>query len=91
MCVSMTVIGIRLGFSSGRPRILCHCIFQFKSCFLDELGANYCNNFYDCSRFGTLGEAFDYRGEFSLFVLIVVRLGHGVEYYRWPVIVVTVL
>ena len=51
--------------------------------------ANYCNLFYDCS---SLGEVFAHGGEFSLPILKVVVLGHGVENYCGPVTtVVTVL
>ena len=50
-----------------------------------------CNRFYDCNIFGSLGEVFAHGGEFPLSFLIVVGLGHRVEFYCWPVTAVTVL
>ena len=51
VCVSIAVVGGKLRFLSGRPRDLWHSIYSF--CFL---GANYyCNSFYDCNSFGSLG------------------------------------
>ena len=47
-------------------------------CFL---GANFCNLFYACSTFGSLGEVFAHGGEFPPSFLKVVGLGHGVEKY----------
>ena len=46
-----------------------HCIFRHSFCFL---GANYCNLFYDCSSFESLGEVFARGGDFLLAFLIVV-------------------
>ena len=40
MCVSITVVGGKLLFLSGRPRAIRHCIFHRRFFFL---GANYCN------------------------------------------------
>ena len=51
----------KLRFLSGRPRDLWHCIFRHSFC---SLGANYCNLFYDCSSFASLGEVFAHGGEF---------------------------
>ena len=67
MCVSIAVVGGKLRFWSGRPRDFWHCIFRHSSCFL---GAIYCNLFYDCSSFGSLGEVFAHGGEFPLAFLI---------------------
>ena len=75
-CVSIAVGGGRLRFLSGRPRDLWHCIFRLSFCFL---GANYCDLFYDCSSFTSLGEVFVHEGKFPLAFLIVVGYGHGVE------------
>ena len=61
MCVSIAIVGGKLVFLSGRPRDVWHCIFHCSFCFL---GANYCNLFYDCSSFGSLGEVFAHGGEF---------------------------
>ena len=47
--VSIAVVGGKLRFLPGRPRDLWHCICRHSFCFL---GANYCNIFYDCGRFG---------------------------------------
>ena len=58
-----------IGFLSGRPRDLWHCIFCHSFRFV---GAKYCNLFYDCSSLGSLGEVFAHRGEFPLAFLIVV-------------------
>ena len=65
VCVSIAVVGGKLRFLSGRPRDFWHCIFHHSFCFL---GANYryCNRFYDCSSFGSLGEVFAHGGEFPL-------------------------
>ena len=72
-------------FSFGRLRDLRHCIFHRSFCFL---GANYCNIFYDCNSFGSLGEVFAQGGEFPLSVIVVVGL--VMDNYSWPVTVVTV-
>ena len=53
-----------------------HCTFRHGFCFL---GVNYCNLFYNCSNFGSLGEVFAHGGEFPLAFLIVGDQGHGVE------------
>ena len=76
--VSIAVVGGKLRFLSGRHRDLWHSIFSHSFCFL---GANYCNLFYDCSNFGSLGEVFAHGGEFPLAFLKVGGLGHGVENY----------
>ena len=76
--VSIAVVGGKLIFLSGRPRDLWHCIFHHSFCFLS---ANYCNLFYDCGSFRSLGEVFAHGGEFPLAFLRVVGLGHGVENY----------
>ena len=83
-----STVGGELKFWSGRPRGIWYCIFPHSFCFL---GANHCNIFYDCDSFGSSGEVFAHGGEFPLSFSIVVGLGHGVEYYCWPVTVVTVL
>ena len=56
-------------FLSRRPRDLWHCIFRHSFCFLR---ANYCNLFYDCNSFDTLGEVFARGGEFPLSIFAVV-------------------
>ena len=79
MCVcksSIAVLGGKLRFLSGRPRNIWHCIFHHSFYFL---GAKYCNPFYDCHSFGSLGEVFAHGGEFQLSFLIVVGLSHGVK------------
>ena len=63
MRLSIAVVGGELRFLSGRSRDLWHCIFRHSFCFL---GANYCNLFYDCSSFGSLGESFSHGDEFPL-------------------------
>ena len=60
-------------FLFGGSRDLWHCIFYHSFGFL---GTNYCNIFYDCNSFGSLGEVFAHGGEFRLSFLIVVGLGH---------------
>ena len=74
MCVSIAVVGVKLRCLSGRPRDLWHRMFDHSFCFL---GANYCNLFYDCDSFGSLGEVFAHWDEFPLSFSIVVGLGHG--------------
>ena len=69
MCVSIAVVRGKLTFLSGRPCDGWLCIFHHGFCFL---GANYCNLFYDCSSFGSLGEVFAHGGEFPLSFLVVV-------------------
>ena len=59
--------------------------FHHSFCFL---GANYCDFFYDCSSFGSLGKGFAHGGEFPLSFLIVVDEGHGVN---GPFTVLTIL
>ena len=53
------------------------------------VGTNYCDLFYDCNSFRSLGEVCSWGWVSSAF-LKVVGLGHGVEHYCWPVTVVTV-
>ena len=69
VCVSIAVVGGKLRFLSGGPRDFWQCIFHDSFSFL---GANYCNLFYDCSSFGSLGEVFAHGGEFPLSFLVVV-------------------
>ena len=69
VCVSIAVVGGILRFLSGRPRDLWHCIFRHSFC---HLGSNYCNLFYNCSSFGSLGGVFAHEGEPPLVFLRVV-------------------
>ena len=73
-CVSMSVEESKLRILSRRLRDLWHCIFHHSFC---PLGAACCDIFYDCNRFGSLGEAFAHRGEFPPSFSAVVGLGHG--------------
>ena len=87
MCVFLAVVGGKLRFLSGRTRDLWHCTFRHSFRFVS---ANYCNLFYDCNSFWSLGKVFAHGSEFPL-SLKVDGLGHGVENYCWPVTVVNVL
>ena len=78
MCVSMAVVGRKLRLLSRRPRDLWHWIFRHSVLLL---GANYCNIFYDCNSFGSLGEVFAHGGEFPLSFSTVVGLGHEFDKY----------
>ena len=76
MCVSIVVVGGKLRFLSRRPRDFWRCLFHHSFCFR---GANYCDLFYDCSSFGSLGEVFAHGGEFPLSFLKYVGLGHKAD------------
>ena len=56
-------------FVRETSRFLALYFFHHSLCFL---GANYCNLFYDCSSFRSLGEVSGRLGEFSLAFLIAV-------------------
>ena len=79
MSLFVVVVGGKLRFFPGDLAIPVAVFFTIVFAFF--VGPSYCNLFYDCSSFGSLGEVFALGGAFPLSFLKGVGSGHRVENY----------